>query len=203
MENARGADGRIRVLRHSRRAGQSAALWTGFRASRGSTILTLDGDMQNDPADLPRLLAELTDCDLVCGMRSKRMDNWLRRFSSAVARITRRLVLKADFRDTGCNLRAFKRSVLETIPPFNGFHRFLPILAQRGGAAVKEIPVAHHPRFAGKANYGIGNRLGRGIYDVIMVRWYLKRHFLPVTTFENPRPEPTGPGAIPPSRSAE
>jgi dolichol-phosphate mannosyltransferase len=186
------ADPRVRALRHSRRDGQSAALWTGFRASRGSVILTLDGDLQNDAADLPRLLAELADCDLVCGVRVKRMDNSLRRLSSGVARIARKLVLKADFRDTGCNLRAFKRSVLESLPPFNGFHRFMPILAQGGGARVKEIPVAHHPRTAGKTKYGIWNRLGRGICDVIMVRWYLKRQLKPVPTVETARPERAG-----------
>jgi hypothetical protein len=80
-----------------------------------------------------------------------------------------------DFRDSGCNLRVFKRAVLETLPPFNGLHRFMPILAQGGGALVKETPVAHHPRVAGRTKYGIGNRLGRGIYDLLMVRWYLKR----------------------------
>jgi dolichol-phosphate mannosyltransferase len=186
------ADRRVRALRHARRAGQSAALWTGFKASRGSLILTLDGDLQNDPADLPRLLAELTHCDLVCGVRLKRMDNGLRRFSSHVARLARKLVLRADFRDTGCNLRAFKRSVLETVPAFNGFHRFMPVLAQGGGIAVKEIPVAHHPRMAGKTKYGLWNRLGRGIYDLIMVRWYLKRQIKRVPTFENPREEPSG-----------
>lgn len=179
-------DSRIRALRHATRSGQSAALWTGFRASRGGVILTLDGDLQNDPADLPRLLAELAGCDLVCGVRVKRMDNALRRMSTRVARLARRLVLKSEFRDTGCNLRAFKRSVLETVPPFNGFHRFMPVLAHGGGAIVKEIPVAHHPRAAGKPNYGVWNRLGRGICDLFMVRWYLKRQLRPVNVLENP-----------------
>jgi dolichol-phosphate mannosyltransferase len=185
-----GADSRVRALHHPRRSGQSAALWTGFKASRAGLILTLDGDLQNDPADLPRLLAELTHCDLVCGVRVERRDNGIRRFSSYVARLARKLVLRADFRDTGCNLRAFKRSVLETIPPFNGFHRFMPVLAQGAGATVKEIPVAHHPRTAGKTNYGVWNRLGRGIYDLIMVRWYLNRQLKVVPTFEEPREEP-------------
>lgn len=175
---------RIRALRHSQRAGQSAALWTGFNASRGNVILTLDGDLQNDPADLPRLLNALADCDLVCGVRTKRMDSGLRRFSSAVARWARRLVLKADFQDTGCNLRAFKRPVLETIPPFNGFHRFMPVLAQGAGVSVREIPVAHHPRQAGLSKYGVWNRLGRGICDLIMVRWYLKRQLKRLTVSE-------------------
>jgi glycosyltransferase involved in cell wall biosynthesis len=179
------ADPRVRAIRHARRSGQSAALWTGFKTSRGGVILTLDGDLQNDPSDLPRLLAELADCDLVCGARVKRMDNPLRRFSSSVARVARKLVLNADFQDTGCNLRAFKRSVLETIPAFNGFHRFMPILAQGGGAAVREIPVSHRPRTAGRSNYGMWNRLGRGACDLVMVRWYLKRQLGRVPASEN------------------
>lgn len=183
-------DPRVRALRHARRSGQSAALWTGFKASRGGVILTLDGDLQNDPADLPRLLAELAGCDLVCGARVKRMDTPLRRLSSSVARAARKLVLNADFRDTGCNLRAFKRSVLEAVPPFNGFHRFMPILARGGGAAVKEIPVSHRPRTAGQSNYGLWNRLGRGVCDLVMVRWYLKRQFGRVPVSEHPAEEP-------------
>jgi glycosyltransferase involved in cell wall biosynthesis len=186
MEEACKTDLRVRALRHSRRAGQSAALWTGFRAGHGNLLLTLDGDLQNDPADLPRLLSELADCDLVCGIRIKRMDSPVRRLSSLVARWARKLALKADFRDTGCNLRAFRRSTLDTIPAFNGFHRFMPVLAHGGGARVKEIPVAHHPRTAGKTKYGLWNRLVRGIYDLIMVRWFLKRQLKVVPTYEKP-----------------
>lgn len=184
VQEAARIDSRVRALRHSRRSGQSAALWSGFRASRGGVILTLDGDLQNDPADLPRLLAELKDCDLVCGVRVKRMDSGIRRLSSKVARWARRLALKSDFRDTGCNLRAFKRSVLETIPPFNGFHRFMPVLAHGAGAIVREIPVAHHPRTAGRSNYGLWNRLGRGMVDLVMVRLYLKRQLKRIPAME-------------------
>jgi len=179
---ARGADARVRGLRHLVHSGQSAALWTGFKASRGNLIATLDGDLQNDPADLPRLLAELTDCDLVCGVRTNRMDNTLRRFSSAVARVARKTVLGVDFRDTGCNLRVFKRSVLATIPAFDGFHRFMPILAQGAGAVVKEVSVVHHPRKAGQSKYGVWNRLGRGMYDLAALRWFRKRQLKNVPT---------------------
>src|SRR5438105_5308943 len=112
---AQRADSRIRPLRHLRRSGQSGALWTVFEASRGQVIATLDGDLQNDPADLPRLLAELVTCDLICGVRTQRMDNALRRISSAVARWFRKTALGVDFRDIGCNLRAFKRPVLQTL----------------------------------------------------------------------------------------
>jgi dolichol-phosphate mannosyltransferase len=172
---ARSADSRVRGLRHAQSRGQSAALWTGFRASRGSVIATLDGDLQNDPADLPAMLRELAAWDMVCGLRAKRMDTVVRRLSSRVARWARRTALGVDFRDSGCNLRVFKRSVLETLIPFDGLHRFMPILAHGAGARVKEVPVTHHPRVAGRTKYGLWNRLGRGIYDLLMIRWYLKR----------------------------
>jgi dolichol-phosphate mannosyltransferase len=172
---ARRGDGRVRGLRHARGLGQSAALWTGFKASRGTVIATLDGDLQNDPADLPAMLTALAECDMVCGIRAKRRDTVVRRISSAVARFARRTALGVDFRDSGCNLRVLKRAVLEALPPFDGLHRFMPILAHGAGAKVKEMPVTHHPRTAGRTKYGVWNRLGRGIYDLAMVRWFLKR----------------------------
>ena len=182
------SDPRVRAIRHSRNSGQSAALWTGFNASHGAIIATLDGDLQNDPADLPRLLACLDSVDLVCGVRTKRMDNGLRRFSSAVARQARKLVLGVDFRDSGCNLRVFKRSVLQTLFPFDGLHRFMPILAQGGGATVTEMPVSHRPRIAGVSKYGVWNRLGRGICDLAMIAWYRKRQLKNISWMEHTGP---------------
>ena len=181
---AQKSDSRVRALRHSKNAGQSAALWTGFKRCRADVIATLDGDLQNNPADLPRLIAELPNCDMVCGVRLKRMDNWLRRVSSGIARIARKKVLGVDFRDSGCNLRVFKTAVLQTLPAFDGIHRFMPILAHGAGAIVKEVPVDHQPRTAGKSNYGVWNRLGRGIYDLLMVRWLLKRQLPNITANE-------------------
>src|SRR6516225_662276 len=183
LEAQRG-DPRIRALRHTQRGGQSAALWTGFRASRGDVIASLDGDLQNDPADLPRLLAELAGCDLACGVRTQRMDSPVRRLSSKIARVARRVVFGVDFRDSACNLRAFKRGVLDTLPAFDGIHRFMPILAQSGGAIVKEVPVQHRPRTAGQSKYGVWNRLGRGILDLALVKWYLKRRINSVPMLE-------------------
>src|SRR5689334_19709638 len=165
----------LRAFRHSQNQGQSTALWTGFRASHGKILATLDGDLQNDPADLPRMLALLADCDMVCGVRIRRADNWLRRVSSSIARSARKSVLGMDFADTGCNLRVFKREVLAVLPAFDGVHRFMPVFVHNVGLVVKEVPVTHHPRTAGRSNYGIYNRLGRGIRDLIMVRWFLKR----------------------------
>ena len=170
-----GIDAHVHGIRHLRNAGQSAALWTGFRNSRGQIIATLDGDLQNDPADFPRMLEELKTCDMVCGWRTKRADNLQRRISSKVARKARKLMLGVDFADTGCNLRVFKRELLDHLPIFNGLHRFMPVLAHGFGAKVKEIPVQHHPRHSGVSNYGLGNRLFRGIRDLFMVRWYLRR----------------------------
>ncbi len=182
---AQRADARVRPLRHLRHSGQSAALWTGFCAARGQIIATLDGDLQNDPADLPRMLAELGEWDLVCGVRAKRMDNTVRRISSRVARSARRRMLGVDFRDIGCNLRVMKRAVLQTLLPFDGLHRFLPVLAHDAGARVKELDVAHHPRVAGRSKYGVWNRLGRGIWDLAMISWYRKRQLANVAVVEH------------------
>jgi dolichol-phosphate mannosyltransferase len=165
----------IRGLRHSVNQGQSAALFTGFRASQSSLIATLDGDLQNDPADLPRMLAELQHCDMVCGVRVNRADTWVRRVSSRIARWARKTALRVDFVDSGCNLRVFKRYVLQAVPAFRGAHRFVPILVHSAGAVVKEIPVSHHPRGAGRSKYGVWNRLGSGLLDLIMVAILIRR----------------------------
>jgi dolichol-phosphate mannosyltransferase len=172
---AKSSDSRVRGLRHQKNAGQSAALWTGILASTGPVIATLDGDLQNDPADLPKLYDELSDCDFVCGVRTKRNDDWLRRLSTKVARKARRFALQVDFRDTGCAVRVFKRTVLQGLFPFNGIHRFLPVLVHSTGARTKEVSINHRPRIAGVSKYGLHNRLWRGIYDLIAVAWYQKR----------------------------
>lgn len=168
-------NGQVRGLRHPVNRGQSAALWTGFQHSLGDVLATLDGDLQNDPADLPAMLSLLADCDMVCGARTKRMDTVVRRISSWIARWVRRTALSSQFIDTGCNLRVFKREVLPSLMPFNGIHRFMPILAQAGGAIVKEVPVRHHARVAGVSKYGVWNRLGRGVCDLVMVGLYTRR----------------------------
>ncbi|HMJ91441.1 MAG TPA: glycosyltransferase family 2 protein [Candidatus Acidoferrum sp.] len=172
---ARRRDQRVRGLRHERNAGQSAALWTGIAHTKSPILVTLDGDRQNNPADLPRLLHALRDHDFVCGVRTKRQDNWLRRISTKAARAARRRVLKVDFCDTGCAFRAFKRESLNGVFPFNGVHRFLPLLVHANGVRTKEVPISHRPRTAGVSKYGMWNRLWRGIYDLIAMAWYQKR----------------------------
>ena len=177
-EKIREAHQRHRVvngLRHERNAGQSAALWTGIQATTSPIVVTLDGDRQNDPADLPKLLAELECCDFVCGVRAKREDAWLRRVSTKAARAARKRVFKVDFCDTGCAFRAFKRSAVEGILPFNGVHRFLPVLVHHNGVRAKEIPIGHRARIAGVSKYGLWNRVWRGIYDLVGLSWYQKR----------------------------
>jgi len=173
-------DARIRGLRHARKGGQSAAIWTGIQATRGPVIATLDGDRQNDPADLPRLLAGLAQADFVSGMRRARQDNFVRRASSTVARWARRCILKVDFRDSGCAMRVFKRSALDGVFAFDGLHRFLPILVHGNGSRTLELPVNHRPRAAGVSKYGVWNRLGRGVYDLFAIWWYQKRRLRPV-----------------------
>lgn len=166
---------RVRGLKHTRNAGQSAALWTGMQATTSPLIATLDGDLQNNPADFPMMLEELETCDFVCGVRTKRNDTWLRRVSSKIARKARKAALKVDFCDTGCAMRVFKRTALKGIFPFNGLHRFMPVLVHGAGARTKEVPVSHRPRVAGVSKYGLHNRLWRGIADLFAIAWYQKR----------------------------
>jgi len=180
IQEAHRLDPRVRGVRHARNAGQSAALWTGVQTTTGGIIATLDGDLQNDPDDLPGMLAELKSADFVSGIRVNRQDNWLRRVSSRIARSMRKTALGVDFRDTGCSLRVFQRSVLAGILPFNGWHRFLPILVHVGGVKTREVPVNHRPRVAGASKYGVWNRLGRGMFDLMGVAWYQKRRLRPV-----------------------
>lgn len=174
----------VRGLRHQRNAGQSAAVWTGIQASSSPILCTLDGDLQNDPADLPAMIAELANVDFVSGMRLNRQDTWMRKVSSKIARAARKAVLGVDFRDTGCAIRVFKRTALAGVFPFNGLHRFLPVLVHGGGATTLEVPVNHRPRVAGVSKYGVWDRLGRGIYDLIAISWYQKRRYRPVGAVE-------------------
>mgnify|MGYP001607670529 CR=1 FL=1 len=177
---ARRREPRVRGLRHAKNSGQSAAVWTGLQATTAPILATLDGDRQNDPADLPRLLAELASVDFVCGVRVHRQDSIVRRLSSRIARWARRTALGADFADTGCALRVFRRSAIAGVFPFNGWHRFLPLLVHAAGGSTKEVSVNHRPRVAGVSKYGVWNRLGRGLFDLVGVAWYLGRRLRPV-----------------------
>ncbi|MCG8589069.1 MAG: glycosyltransferase [Proteobacteria bacterium] len=168
-------DARVRVLALDGCHGQSAALAAGFQAARGSFIATLDADLQNDPADLPRLLAELSHADVVNGVRAERRDDWVRRLSSRVANAVRRAVVHDGVSDVGCSLRVMRADCLRRVRPFHGFHRFLPALLQLEGARVVEVPVSHRPRRYGRSKYGIRNRLLPGLVDLFGVRWLQSR----------------------------
>jgi glycosyltransferase involved in cell wall biosynthesis len=164
-------DQRLVVLRFVKNAGQSAALAAGLARARGDVVVTLDADLQNDPADIPALLTALANADVVSGVRAKRHDSWIRLVSSRVANATRRAVLGDKVTDIGCSLKAYRREVLEGLPMFIGVHRFLPALCAFRGARVVEVPVHHRPRTRGVSKYGMGNRLWRGIHDLIGVSW--------------------------------
>ncbi len=180
IEEARRQFPNVRGLRHAVNSGQSAALWTGIQGSSSDIIATLDGDLQNDPADIPQMLPSLAKADFVCGVRAKRRDTFVRRSSSKIARWARRSALKVDFCDTGCAMRVFKRTALTGVFPFNGFHRFLPVLVHGNGVSTLEVPVNHRPRVAGVSKYGVWNRVWRGIYDLMALSWFQKRRLRPV-----------------------
>ena len=167
----------VRGVFHRVNAGQSAAVASGFQAARGEWVGTLDGDGQNDPADLPGMLAlaEKQGVDCVTGVRAKRQDTWLRKFSSRVANGYRNWITGDKVSDSGCGVRVAKRSALREVPVFNGLHRFLPTLLRGQGFTVIETPVNHRERMRGVSKYGVHNRLWRGIRDCFGVRWYLAR----------------------------
>ncbi len=170
------ADARIRPVHLARNYGQSAALVTGMRRARGEYILTLDGDLQNDPADFPRFLRLLRDYDCVCGYRTARHDTWVRRVSSRVANVVRNALLHDGVRDAGCGNKGFRRCCVEHFVLFNGVHRFFAVMIRAAGLTLVECPVRHHPRRHGVSKYGIRDRLWRGLYDLIGVGWLRRRY---------------------------
>jgi glycosyltransferase involved in cell wall biosynthesis len=172
------ADPRLRVQRFASNCGESAASWAGMQAARGRTIVTIDADLQNDPADLPRLLAGLARADCVCGTRveSRRAgDGVVRVASSRVANWVRTRLSGDDITDAGCTYRAFRRECIANVRFFKGVHRFLPTLVRMEGFSVVEVPVANHPRVAGRSHYGIGNRVFASFADLLAVRWMRSR----------------------------
>ena len=166
----------IRLIRFEKNAGQSAAIYAGLTAARGLTVVIIDGDLQNDPADIPRLLAEIArGADLVCGYRVKRQDTAVKRLTSRIANAVRSRYTKDGVRDTGCTLKAMRRECVSTLFPFKGMHRFIPALVKGSGYRLVEIPVNHRPRRFGQSNYGLWNRAIRATIDMFGVRWLLSR----------------------------
>ncbi|MDQ5947275.1 MAG: dolichol-phosphate mannosyltransferase [Pseudomonadota bacterium] len=175
----------LRAIRHRASCGQSQAVTTGVRAARYEWIATLDGDGQNDPADIPALLAKLSEpeqpdnLELLAGWRTRRNDTFLRRLSSKVANGVRSRMLKDNTPDTGCGLKVFARETFLRLPNFDHIHRFLPALVIRGGGAVVSVPVNHRSRERGTSKYGLHNRLWVGIVDLFGVAWLQRRVRLP------------------------
>jgi glycosyltransferase involved in cell wall biosynthesis len=169
-------DPRVRLVQFERNAGQSAAMYAGLHSARGDVAVLIDGDLQNDPADIPRLLAEIErGADLVCGYRAQRKDTVVKRITSRVANFVRSRFTKDGVRDTGCTLKAMKRECVMALLPFKGMHRFIPALVKGAGYRLVEIPVNHRPRKFGLSKYGLGNRALRATTDMFGVRWLLSR----------------------------
>ncbi len=170
----------FRAVHLGRNMGQSAALFAGFSAARGKYIFTLDGDGQNDPADIPLILEKMTELgvDMMCGVRAERNDNFVRRFSSRLANRLRSRLLGDNISDVGCSSRGFRRECLEGFRFFRNAHRFFPALVQMAGYTVAEMPVRHRPRNKGISKYGAGinSRLWVGMADLLGVYWMKKRY---------------------------
>ncbi|HXI04668.1 MAG TPA: glycosyltransferase, partial [Candidatus Saccharimonadales bacterium] len=154
-------------------------LLAGFRAARGRIVVTLDGDLQNNPADIPALLERIPEFDAAVGYRRNRADGLVRRVSSRVGNAVRNAISGDDIIDTGCTLKAFRRECLAGLPGFKGMHRFLPTLIRMAGFRVCQVAVGHRPRVAGRSKYGIGNRLLPTMVDLMAVRWMKSRRITP------------------------
>jgi dolichol-phosphate mannosyltransferase len=177
IRRLRERDARVRLVQLKANAGETAATDAGFKAVRGRTVVTMDADLQNDPADIPRLLAQLDRWDAVCGWRVNRGDgdSLVRRVSSRVGNRVRNWVSGETIEDSGCTFRAFRRECLRGLTLYRGFHRFIPTLLRLRGYRVMEMPVAHRPRRYGRSKYGVMNRVFVALVDVLVVRWMKSR----------------------------
>lgn len=167
-------DSNVKIIRHRANFGQTAGLSTGFRYAKGEVIITMDGDCQNDPADIPKLLEKLAQgYDLVCGWRYNRKDSYLtKKVPSLIANLIRKAMIKDPVHDSGCSLKAFNGNVIKNIPLMSDAHRFLPAILKLEGYKVSEIKVKHHPRNAGQTKYGF-TRLFKGLFDLMtLMFWY-------------------------------
>lgn len=172
------ADPVLRIQRFKFNCGESAACWAGIKAARGNVIITLDADLQNDPAEIPKFIEHLKYADCVCGSRVQNRikgDSLIKVISSKIANSIRNSVIHDDITDAGCTYRAFKRECVANIKMFKGGHRFLPALFKMEGFKVIEIPISNNPRFSGQSHYGIWNRLFKSFLDMLAVRWMQKR----------------------------
>jgi dolichol-phosphate mannosyltransferase len=166
----------LRVLTFDRNYGQSCAFDAGFKHARGEWIITLDGDRQNDPADIPKLLALTANNDLICGHRIDRQDPWHKKITSKLANFVRSRFCSDDVQDTGCSLKVYRKACLNQIKMYKGMHRFLPALFKIEGFRIAEVPVNHRERVKGITKYNFFNRSFNTIADMLAVRWMCKRH---------------------------
>jgi glycosyltransferase involved in cell wall biosynthesis len=166
----------VRGVHFRGNAGQTAAIDAGFKAARGSIVITMDADLQNDPRDIPALLAALTGHDAAIGYRRDRQDPWIRKVSATIARVVRNRACHDDTIDTGCSLKAFRKESVDRLKLFTGMHRFFPVLLRMEGCSVVQVPVGHRPRRHGSSKYGVLGRLVHGIADLMAVRWMQRRN---------------------------
>ncbi len=166
----------LRMVLFKHNYGQSSAFDAGFKAAQGHFVITLDGDGQNDPKDIPKLVKLIEDCDLVCGIRLKRKDTLTKRVTSKLANFVRNWACEDGVQDTGCSLKVYRKSCLDQIKMFHGMHRFLPALFRMAGFRIQQTPVNHRQRLRGKSNYNFFNRSFNTIADLLAVRWMKKRY---------------------------
>ena len=178
IRDFRRLDRRVRLIKLKENAGETAATDAGFKAVRGRLVVVMDADLQNDPHDIPAMLAHLDQWDAVTGWRVNRAagDSWIRRLSSRIANRVRNALSQETIKDSGCTFRAFRRECLRDLVLYRGLHRFIPTLLRIRGFRVIEVPVNHRPRRFGKSKYGIGNRALRAFLDLLAVRWMKDRH---------------------------
>ncbi|MBF0101897.1 MAG: glycosyltransferase family 2 protein [Desulfobacterales bacterium] len=167
---------RFRVIHFDKNYGQTAAFDCGIRSAAGEWIVTMDGDLQNNPDDISLLITHRKEgIGCVAGYREKRQDSWLRRISSSIANTIRNKLSNDNIRDTGCSLKLFRKEAFNHIKLFEGMHRFLPTLIRMEGYDVVQVPVSHYPRHRGTSKYGVWNRVFKSFLDLLAVRWMKKR----------------------------
>ncbi|MCX8038699.1 MAG: glycosyltransferase family 2 protein [Candidatus Sumerlaeia bacterium] len=175
LTEAQGRWPAVRLIRFDRNYGKTAALVAGWEEARGKIIVIMDGDLQNDPHDIPKLIEPIPDYDLVCGYRVRRHDSWFRRLQSRIANRVRNWVIQDGIRDSGCAFQAIRHEALHTPKFYAGLHRFLPAVFLLEGFKVMQVPVNHRPRLHGRGKYGLWNRMIRAFDDMMAVRWFRTR----------------------------
>jgi dolichol-phosphate mannosyltransferase len=164
-----------KLIRLSQNCGQAAALFYGMKCARGQVVILLDGDGQNDPLDIPNILAPLNEVDMSVGIRVNRQDSFVRRTMSRLANATRSRILGDGVVDSGCGIKAFHRRVVDAFIPMRTLYSFIPALAISAGFTIRQVPVRHRPRSGGKSKYGVRQFLWRPLLDLAGVWWFSKR----------------------------